>query len=81
MRKLIASALLLLLAAAVPLPAGVVVSTDGAQSLMQLGQSARPTYIAAVSAQATTAASLLSIESSSSTGFKLIRLCVSSSAA
>lgn len=83
MRKIITDALLLLLLLALPglASAGVVVSTDGAQSIMQLGQSARPTYIAAVSGQATTAAVVLSIESSASTGFKLIRVCVSSSAA
>jgi hypothetical protein len=43
--------------------------------------SARPTYIASVSGQATTAAYLLSIESSASTGFRLTKICVGSSGA
>lgn len=39
------------------------------------GRSSRPTYIASVGAQATTAAVILSIESSAGTGFKLVQWC------
>lgn len=41
----------------------------------------RPTYIASVSGQATTGAYLLSIESSSAVGFKITKICYSSSPA
>jgi hypothetical protein len=40
------------------------------------GRSARPTYVASVGAQATTAAIVLSVESSALVGFKLVQLCV-----
>lgn len=43
------------------------------------GRSSRPTYIVSVGGQATTAAYILSIESSAATGFKLVQLCVGSS--
>jgi hypothetical protein len=41
----------------------------------------RPTYVASVSGQATTAAVLLSIESSATTGFRISRICWASSSA
>lgn len=50
---------------------------DTAKNLrVNLGASSRPTYIASVSGQATTAAVVLSIESSAGTGFKLASWCV-----
>lgn len=45
------------------------------------GSSTRPTYKATVATQATTAAILLSIESSAGTGFKLVKLCFGTSPA
>lgn len=45
--------------------------------LVQNGISTRPTYMATVGAQVTTAAILLSVESSAGTGFKLASWCVS----
>lgn len=41
----------------------------------------RPTYIAAVAGQATTAASTLSLEASATKGFRVVKVCVTSSAA
>ena len=41
----------------------------------------RPTYIASISGQATTAAIILSIESSATLGFKISRICVASTPA
>lgn len=49
--------------------------------LIVTGNSSRPTYRATVSGQATTAAVVLSIESSAGTGFRLTEVCVSSSPA
>lgn len=43
------------------------------------GRSIRPTYIASVGAQATTAAVTLSIEASAGTGYRLLGFCVASS--
>lgn len=64
----------------------VAVAPAGAQMGLSTGsympsQSTRPTYIASVGAQATTAAILLTIEAGASQGFRLVGWCISTSPA
>ncbi len=57
---------------------GLEINSNNAAEFVK-GRSVRPTYIASVGAQATTAAIQLSIESAAGTGFRLLGWCVSSS--
>lgn len=91
MRKLLFVLVALALLSSEVLAQGVVTKSGSSSDLLTInsqkaalvaaGRSSKPTYHVAASGQATTAAYMLSIESSSATGFLLTEVCVSTSAA